>query len=199
MTQEDYELIRELFNTLEFIIEKLNQKNSQLKAILRGIFGIKSEKSTKIQEKLSSENPLEESESSQGDHKSEEELNTAIPDESIISQDSASLESEETPLKKKKKGHGRNAVECYTGAKHTFITHSSLKHGDKCPECLDGKVYRQKKPGVFIYIEGQTPIQAKVCRLEKFRCNLCGTIFQADLPEEISSFSGSKHYDKTDN
>ncbi len=197
LNQEDFDLIRELFDTLEFIIDKLNQKNSQLKAILRGIFGIKSEKSTKIQEKLTPENQLEDSQSSLRNKTSEEDLNTAIPDESIISQESASQKPEKIPSEKKKKGHGRNGVKCYTGAKHTFINHSSLAHGDKCPECLDGKVYRQKKPGVFIYIEGQTPIQAKVCRLEKFRCNLCGKIFQADLPEEISSFSGSKHYDET--
>jgi transposase len=60
------------------------------------------------------------------------------------------------------------------------------------------RFYTEKKPGIFIYIEGQPPIGATVYELEKLRCNLCETIFQAPLPEPIAGEDhGTKHYDES--
>jgi transposase len=51
---------------------------------------------------------------------------------------------------KKKPGHGRNGAEAYRGAERIQVSHASLKPGDHCPECLKGKVYEQKEPGLRI-------------------------------------------------
>ena len=45
--------------------------------------------------------------------------------------------------KKKLKGHGRNGASAYTGAKKVQINLEGLKHGEFCPLCLKGKVYRK--------------------------------------------------------
>ena len=94
---------------------------------------------------------------------------------------------------KKRKGHGRNGASAYTGAEKVFVSHESLKHGDPCPECINGKVYRCKIPKTVVRIVGSPPLQGTVYEMEKFRCNLCGDIFTATPPEDL----GTKKYDET--
>lgn len=93
--------------------------------------------------------------------------------------------------KKKPKGHGRNGASDYTGAKKVKISHESLKHGSRCPECQKGKVYRDNKPATAVRVTGKAPLQATVYQMERLRCNLCGEIFTAKTPEDI----GNEKYD----
>ncbi|MCK8604132.1 IS66 family transposase [Desulfoferrobacter suflitae] len=92
----------------------------------------------------------------------------------------------------RKKGHGRNSAQDYTGANKVAVAHDSLEHGDRCPECEKGRVYRVD-PGVLLNFFAAAPIQAILYLLEKFRCNLCGEIFTAEKPPEASE----KKYDET--
>ena len=70
------------------------------------------------------------------------------------------------------------------------MPHESLRAGDACPECQQGTVYEMSRPGVLVRITGQAPVEAKVYRLQKLRCNLCGKVFTAQAPEGVGS-SGS--------
>lgn len=91
-----------------------------------------------------------------------------------------------TPNKDKsttRKGHGRRPADDFTGAARQTIPHEGLTHKDACPECLQGIVYRLKKPGRVICFTGQVPVNATVYELEKLRCNLCGMVFTAKAPE----------------
>lgn len=92
----------------------------------------------------------------------------------------------------RKKGHGRNGVQDYSGARKLVVAHDCLKHGDRCPECERGRVYRAD-PGIILNFFAVAPIQAILYLLEKFRCNLCGEIFTADKPPEASE----KKYDES--
>jgi transposase len=92
----------------------------------------------------------------------------------------------EKPLaaqKPKAPGHGRHGAEAYRGAHKVQVPHSTLRSGDRCPECQRGKVYMQRKPGVLMRLIGRAPIEATVYELEKLRCNLCGEVFTAEAPE----------------
>ena len=93
----------------------------------------------------------------------------------------------------KKPGHGRNGTKAYRGARRIKIAHASLKPGDRCPECLKGKVYEQKEPALCIRVVGQAPIAATVYELERLRCNLCGEVYEAEAPQEV----GEKKYDES--
>ena len=95
--------------------------------------------------------------------------------------------------KKPRKGHGRNAASAYTGAEKVKISHSSLKGGDACPKCEDGKAYAMSEPKELVRITGMTPLHAVVYETERFRCNLCGTVFTAEIPPEL----GEEKYDET--
>jgi transposase len=90
-----------------------------------------------------------------------------------------------------KPGHGRNGAQAYRGARRIKIAHGSLKSGDSCPGCLQGKVYLQKDPGLRIRVVGQAPIAATVYELERLRCNLCGDVYEAEAPPEV----GEEKYD----
>jgi hypothetical protein len=57
-------------------------------------------------------------------------------------------------------GHGRNGASAFTGANRVAVAHATLHSGDLCPECREGKVYRQKEPATLIRIIGQAPLEA---------------------------------------
>lgn len=174
LTEADCENIQGMAETIEFIIKMLNKKDVQLKRLLKQILGIKSEKSKKVFDQKEPDKPDDGSDTGKSNRDADEK-----PD-------------------KKRKGHGRNGVGRYTGAERIRVSHPTLSSGCACPECPKGKLYVEKKPGTFIYIEGNAPIQATVFELEKLRCNLCGAIFQAPLPDTIADkASGTKHYDET--
>jgi transposase len=93
----------------------------------------------------------------------------------------------------KAKGHGRNGAGSYKAARTVAVSHPSLKPGDNCPECQEGKVYTQKEPGLLVRIVGQPPLQATVYQMERLRCNLCGEVFTAEAPDGV----GTKKHDET--
>ena len=90
-------------------------------------------------------------------------------------------------------GHGRNAASAFTGAEKVSVQHTQLKPGDPCPECHEGRVYRQKEPKTLIRIVGQAPVKATVIELERLRCNACCQVFTAEEPDGI----GAGKYDTT--
>jgi transposase len=103
---------------------------------------------------------------------------------------SAATESPEPPAPA---GHGRNAASAFTGAEKVSVQHAQLKPGDPCPECREGKVYRQKEPKTLIRIVGQAPVKATVFEMERLRCNACCQVFTAAEPAGV----GAGKYDMT--
>jgi hypothetical protein len=54
-------------------------------------------------------------------------------------------------------------------------------------------VYRQKEPKVLVRVTGVAPVQATVYEAERLRCNLCGEVFTAPVPEGV----GTAKYDES--
>jgi transposase len=101
--------------------------------------------------------------------------------------------SPSSTAKSKAKGHGRNGAETYQAAQKVAVSHPSLKPGDPCPECQQGKVYTQKEPALLVRLVSHAPVQATVYQMERLRCNLCGEIFTAPAPDSV----GTQKYDET--
>jgi hypothetical protein len=98
----------------------------------------------------------------------------------------------ETPkAKAKAKGHGRNSHCHYTGARRVRVSHPTLRPGDRCPDCMKGKVRRRKEPAVAIAVTAQPPVGAVIHEMEQLRCDTCGTGFTAPTPPE----AGGEKYD----
>src|SRR5713101_2641745 len=90
-------------------------------------------------------------------------------------------------------GHGRNSAAAFKGANRVAIAHATLHSGDQCPQCLRGKVYRQKEPATLVRFVGHAPLEVTVFKMERLRCNACGEVFTADEPET----AGPAKYDET--
>lgn len=90
-------------------------------------------------------------------------------------------------------GHGRNGAAAFTGADRVSIPHPTLGAGGTCPECSEGKVYRQKEPATLVRIVGQAPLRTTVFEMERLRCNACGQLFTASVPDS----AGPDKYDTT--
>ncbi len=90
-------------------------------------------------------------------------------------------------------GHGRHGAAAFTGANLVSVAHATLHPGDRCPECREGKVYRQKEPATLVRFVGHAPLEATVFEMERLRCNACGEVFTADEPET----AGAEKYEET--
>lgn len=111
------------------------------------------------------------------------------------SKPAADKEDGQEPGERKQKtpGHGRNGAEAYRTPRRVTVRHAGLKHGDRCPGCLKGKVYEQQEPRQLVRIVGQAPLTATIYELERLRCNLCGEVYSADAPEGV----GEDKYDES--
>lgn len=170
LDKRDYEVVKAILESYMYLYTMLQQKKTSIKKLMRIVFG-KTEKSKNLLKKQ------KETKDKKGDDDPPGIGNTgAFPG-----------------TKKKVNGHGRNGHSKYTGAEKEYVQHPELKHGDPCPECPKGKVYEMKEPETVIRIRGTAPLQAMAYELEKLRCNLCGMIFKASLPEQ----AGSRKYDRS--
>jgi transposase len=105
----------------------------------------------------------------------------------------ATVDTPPEPDKPASAGHGRNGASAFTGANRVAVAHATLQSGDACPECREGRVYRQKEPATLIRIVGQPPLKATVYEMERLRCNGCGEVFTAGEPQ----WAGPEKFDVT--
>ena len=103
----------------------------------------------------------------------------------VLKRAGVNMDQRPSAPKPKVPGHGRHGAKAYRGAHKVQVSHTSLRSGDRCPECQRGKVYLQREPGVLVRLIGRAPIEATVYELEKLRCNLCGEVFTAKAPEGV--------------
>ncbi len=98
--------------------------------------------------------------------------------------------NDENQSQKKKKlpRQKRNQRKKNTTVRKPKILHHAiidLVKEQLCPESAAGRLYKFK-PAPFIRIVGHAPLEAEKHILEQLRCNGCGAIFTAPLPEEVS-------------
>jgi transposase len=89
------------------------------------------------------------------------------------------------PPKAKKRGHGRNGVQAYSGAAVVEVALTQPGAGQLCPECEIGRVYASP-PRTIVKITGQPPIVGTVYKLQRLRCRACDAMFTAPMPEGIT-------------
>jgi len=162
---DDHEKLTAAIGTLAFLTRELEAKDVSIQRLRRLLFGASTEKTSQV-------------------------VGKALGSASGSLDESATSEQEP---KKKRKGHGRNAATAYRGAETVKVFHDSLHHGDRCPDCHEGKVYVQPEPSALVRVKGMAPLQAAVYELERLRCSLCGKVFAADAPACV----GEKKYDET--
>jgi hypothetical protein len=161
---EDFQLLDRVITTLVLVLDCIQKKNMSIRRLLRMIFAPKTE---------SSRNLLP---------KDKDKDQAAAPN----GQSSGSAGA--NPPSDKRKGHGRNGAEDYTGAERIFVAHQELQAGDPCPLCPEGGwLYDTRQPAVFIRVIAQPIFRATIYELMRLRCNLCGAVFTARAPAEAGT------------
>jgi hypothetical protein len=182
LSAEDFEKLKAALETLGYVTGELEKKGASIRRLRKLIFGATTEKTSAIFGKDDGDD------NEAGGSDPEEEANAGSQGDDELSSDQGDKKD-----KRKRPGHGRNGADAYRGAETIEVPHETLASGDACPECAKGKVYEQAKPGVIVRVTGQAPLHARVYKLDKLRCNLCGQVFTARPPDGV----GEKKYDET--
>jgi len=198
---EDHQKLEAAVDTLAFLTSELEAKGASIRRLRKLIFGASTEKTSQVLGDTPSGDAEDAGDAGDagdaagsadgaGEDTSEKNDGTGKGTEKSTEK---STEKTGEKTKKKPKGHGRNGASAYRGAEKVNVPHGSLTHGEHCPGCLKGKVYRQRDPAVLVRVRGMAPLSATVYERERLRCNLCGEVFTADSPEGV----GEEKYDET--
>jgi len=63
---------------------------------------------------------------------------------------------------------------------------TGMAKGDTCPGCSAGRVYKYA-PATLLRIVGHAPLSAERHECQQLRCNGCGEIYSAELPEHVKA------------
>jgi transposase len=163
---EDFQLLDRVISTLVLVLECLQKKNMSIRRLLRMIFSPKTESSRNVLAK---------------DKEKQKEQATAPNGQSSSSAGSH-------PPSGKRKGHGRNGAQDYSGAERVALAHQTLQAGELCPLCPEGgRLYDTRQPALVIRVVAQPIFRATLYELMRLRCNLCGAVFTARAPAEAGT------------
>jgi transposase len=177
LAPEDAQLIRAVFDSYRYVTDLVEDKNTSIRRLRQLLFGSRTEKTAAV---VGDQGPT-----------AAAPTPSARPVDPTADAADPNAASAATP-KPAAPGHGRNGAAAYRGAEQIDVPHATLKAGDACPTCGAGTVY-DKAPGVLVRITGQPPLTARIYRLQKLRCHLCGEVFTAAVP----AAAGARKYDAT--
>ncbi len=175
---DDYHLIEALATTVIETTRELRKTQATLTRVRR-LFGLTgNEKTAHIKADVA--NPA-----SQTAHPAVEPQDAPASDPSAAPAAAESApEPSAPPTKEKRKGHGRVPASAYRAAQHVTVDHESLRRGDSCPLCTQGRVYELAAPATLVRIVGRAPLGAACFHCKQLRCGACGHVFTARPPPE---------------
>ena len=177
--EEGYEDLRTAVDTLAFVTQELESKQTSIQRLKFMLFGPKTESTEAVCGQTPGQDPQKPGQVDSSVGATDGEQETQQP--------------KEPQPKEKVPGHGRNGARNYPGADHVRVTLAGMESGAPCPECPNGKVYPQREPATLVRVKGVAPFAATVYELERWRCNLCGEVFTAPAPDGV----GSEKYGET--
>ena len=173
--EKDWELLDRYLLLVLKLSQVLQYGRIRIKKIARMLFGKRTEKE-KPKKKDPSDNPPQ---SPAGEEKP-----------AGSEQNSGMQPSGENQDREKRKGHGRRAADDYQNTETIICPMCHNKPGDLCPACGKGRL-RLQPAEVIVRFTGNPPVTAKKYEREKVRCDTCGQIFKAELPQT----AGEEKYD----
>lgn len=176
LDSKDLEIIRAMANTILCLSQSIDMKSHSIKKLLGMLFGSQNEQTSQILKEQPQDNPNANDETN--DDPSFPTQEGTGQNENKSKNITTGDNSNPAP------GHGRNGADRYTGAEKKCVQCEHLKHGERCPKCGRGNVY-DIEPGVIVKITAEAPVSGKIIELQKLRCNTCGEIFTAELPEGV--------------
>jgi transposase len=173
LTEAEYQQLKAALDTLVYLTQLLENKNTTIGRLRQILFGASTEKTATVLKSLVA-----------AGNTTPDSNRTASPK----GNDSGLSPPASMPPRE---GHGRNGAKDYPGAVTIPVTHPDLSAGLPCPECQRGKLYEFTPAGMLVRVTGQAPLAATVYELQKLRCNLCLEVFTAEPPAGV----GPEKYD----
>jgi len=197
---DDYETIKAVIAAYVHLVSVVGDKETTIRRLRQILFGAKTEKTSAVigglkgaesgsaspESNAAPELPAGTMQSMVAEVEASTKADVEAPQEAAVGSDSEAS--------RERKNHGRNGADAFTGAKKIEVRHQSLAPGDPCPKCEEGTLYDTGRPGVVVRLVGQAPVAAVVYYLQKLRCNPCGALFTAELPEGVDR---EQRYDST--
>jgi len=134
LSDDEYDTLKAAIHTLGYVAQLVEEKGATLAGLRQMLFGARTEKTRDVLKRAGVDDTEKTTAKASGG-------------------DDASASP--TGREPAARGHGRHGVEAYEGAIHVEVPHAHLNHGDRCPECAQGTVYRQRDPGVLVRMVGQ--------------------------------------------
>ena len=183
---DDYETIHAVIGSYVHLVSMVGDKETTIRRLRQMLFGAKTEKTSAVIGGLKGA----ESGSASPESESVRESPAAAEVEASAKADAEDPREADTQSDSEASseghGHGRNGADAFTGAEKIEVRHESLQPGDPCPKCEAGTLYDTRRPGVVVRLVGQAPVAAIVYYLQKLRCNPCGALFTAKLPDHAA-------------
>lgn len=154
LSEDAYQRLLAALDTLGYVAQLLQDRETTLAALRRLLFGPTTETTRQVLARAGLDVPAT----------------------------SASPSAGSPPVSTTTAGHGRLGAAAYTGAGKVRVPHATLHAGDQCPACGKGKLSPHTAPGVLVRFVGQPPLGATVYELDKLACPLCDAIFTASPP-----------------
>lgn len=173
---DDYETIKAVIGAYVHLFHLVGDKDTTIRRLRQILFGAKTEKTAAVMAGLKSVQSASESAE-------------PVPESSATADVEASAKADaqsDSEAPSESHGHGRNGADDFTGAEKIEVRHKALAPGDPCPKCGQGTLYDTGRPGVVVRLVGQAPVKATLYYLQKLRCNPCGALFTADLPDHAA-------------
>jgi hypothetical protein len=177
LPEPQYSLLEAVLGTFAYVMQALQDARVSLERFRRMVFGARTESSANVLGDLSADGQV--AVRTEGDPGSAANAAAAPGATSTSSADAG-------PPPKARRGHGRNGVEAYSGAKAIDVALAQPAAGEVCPQCEIGRVYAWP-PRTIVKLTGQPPIGATVYRLQQRRCRACDALFTAPKPHGLTA------------
>jgi transposase len=185
-----YQLLEAILGTFAYVMAALQNARTSIKRFRQMLFGTRTESRANVL-------GVAVIDVNDGVGGAESELidASAMSDALMVTQSHSSrpvsgAASDDSPVKPKRRGHGRNGAQAYSGAAIVEVALTVPAAGQVCPQCEIGRVYAWP-PRTIVKVTGQSPIGGTVYKLQQRRCRACDALFTAPMPEGVTV--GPKH------
>ncbi|MCP4243627.1 MAG: IS66 family transposase [bacterium] len=178
---DKFAILEGLLNAHLEVVRLLHTEGTKL-ARLRRLFGLaKSERTEKVLKGTAAAPDDDAALTGTPDDDTPSKQDTEPKDTGVQDQPPSSDGPNDGKPSRRPKGAGRRPAADYQGT-DIHVPHPHLCVGDRCEVCERGSLYLFRTM-VCLVIRGQSPFAADKYNIESLRCNTCGEVFNAEVPE----------------